>query len=156
MAGGKPRVKRKSLDQSEYKRAALSCFNFSFRNAARAVTLLYDRALAPVGIRSTQYSLLIVLAGYGSLTINDLASGLGMDRTTLSKNLRPMVHRKLIQFESQKDRRKKALVLTKAGYTMLERCTPLWEEAQDSVQKMLGEDARDVQRRLVRVARIRN
>ncbi|HNN60125.1 MAG TPA: MarR family winged helix-turn-helix transcriptional regulator, partial [Leptospiraceae bacterium] len=90
------------------------------------------------------------------LTINDLASGLGMDRTTLSKNLRPMVHRKLIQFESQKDRRKKALVLTKAGYTMLEKCTPLWEEAQDSVQKMLGEDARDVQRRLVRVARIRN
>ncbi|MCE9598891.1 MAG: MarR family winged helix-turn-helix transcriptional regulator [Spirochaetia bacterium] len=148
-------MKAKSLEQADYKRAALSCFNFSFRNAARTVTLLYDRALSSAGIRSTQYSLMVVLAGYGSLTINELAAGLGLDRTTLSKNLRPMVKRRLIQLGPMEDRRKKALILTKAGYTLLEECGPLWSKAQEQVQGILGEDARDVQRKLVRVARTR-
>ncbi|MBL8020844.1 MAG: winged helix-turn-helix transcriptional regulator [Leptospirales bacterium] len=146
----------KSPEQADYKRAALSCFNFSFRNAARTVTLMYDRALAPAGIRSTQYSLLVVLAGFGSLTINELASGLGMDRTTLSKNLRPMMTRKLIQLKPMEDKRKRALALTKAGYAKLEECRPLWESAQTSVQAILGQDARDIQRKLVHVARTRD
>lgn len=145
----------KSLEKTDYKRAALSCFNFSFRNAARTVTLLYDRALAPAGIRSTQYSLLVVLAAYGNLTINELAAGLGLDRTTLSKNLRPMIGRKLIQLKPLEDKRKKALNLTRAGYAMLEECQPLWEGAQSHVQKILGDDARDIQRRLVHVAKTR-
>ena len=72
----------------------------AFRNLPRhdvAISGSYDAALAPSGVRATQYSILALLSEAGSLSISDLASRLDLDRTTTGKNLRPLTTARLVR-----------------------------------------------------------
>src|SRR5919106_5706929 len=69
------------------------CVCFAVRRAARAITQHYDRELRPAGLRVTQFSVLAVLSHGEPRPVNRVASRLGMDRTTLTRNLRPLVDR---------------------------------------------------------------
>ncbi|MCB1166674.1 MAG: winged helix-turn-helix transcriptional regulator [Leptospiraceae bacterium] len=129
--------------------------NFRFRSAARAVTLFYDRILAPSGVRSTQFSILIVLQGFGPQSVQDLAHWLEMDRTTLSKNLKPLMARNLVEQHAGSDRRKRMLGLTEEGKNTLDRALPLWKQAQQTVEENLGEAAQTMRQRLKKISRIR-
>ena len=64
-----------------------NCLCFNLRKAARALTQTYDAALKPAGVTAPQFALLSTLAGYGPVSLSDLAAALGMDRTTLTRNL---------------------------------------------------------------------
>jgi DNA-binding MarR family transcriptional regulator len=116
-------------------RAACHCA--LLRRTARRVTQLYDEALAPAGIRLTQYSLLATVEREGSIALTPLAGALGMDRTTLTRNLAPLVARKLLVLENAKGRTK-LVRLTARGAKLLLAAYPHWLVAQRTFAKRLG------------------
>jgi DNA-binding MarR family transcriptional regulator len=119
------------------------------------VTQLFDEALVPVGLLSTQLPVLILLSLYSPLTISRLANLLIMDRTTLTKNLKPLQARGLIKQVPNKDKRKTLLKLTAKGEAMLVKSYPLWQRAQKQVVEGLGSDQWEVMRnRLSQVVQI--
>src|SRR2546425_7586513 len=70
--------------------ACRGCACWRLRQASRAVTRHYERALRGRGLRATQFSLLALLTQTGPLTVSELAAKLGVERTTLTRNLRPL------------------------------------------------------------------
>lgn len=117
----------------------LQCTCFNLRRAARVVTQLFDEALRPSGLRSTQFSILAVVNTVGSSTINELARALVMDRTTLARNLKPLDKQGLVEVVSGKDLRTRQVTLTAKGRKVLARALPLWEQAQRDVIERLGD-----------------
>lgn len=126
------------MKRGDLKRAGLSCINFNLRKAARAVTAIYDRNLAPTGITSTQFSVMVALAYYPQHSMSELSDFLVMDRTTLTKNLKPMMREKLVEPAVGEDKRQRLLQLTKKGRTTLDKAFPLWAEVQQQVSEVLG------------------
>ncbi len=119
-----------------------ACLCFNLRKAARAVTQLYDAALEPAGLRATQFSLLAVLDrrdGRDAVTITDLARAMVMDRTTLTRNLRPIEKQGLVAIAPGDDRRTREVRLTQRGRTALTRATPRWRHAQTRMLDALGD-----------------
>jgi len=120
---------------------AEDCNCSAVRAAARHMTQLYDQCLAPVGLRTTQYAILVRLERNGPLTINALASDLVMDRSTLARNVQPLVRDGLIAIEtSASDRRAKVLRLTKAGETRLQAALAAWSLAQHRFESSFGRE----------------
>lgn len=118
---------------------AVPCVGFNTRRATRLVTQYYDLALAPAGLRSTQYSLLTVLSMAGDIAIQELAFVLAMDRTTLTRNLAPLQNRQLVGVAAGRDRRIRLVHLTPQGQATLEAAHPLWSAAQTTLVSRLGE-----------------
>lgn len=114
------------------------CACSSIRKAARAVTELYDGILKPSGLRVTQFALLAVLASAGSTTITRLGQILVIDRTTMTRNLKPLVNQGLITIEAGQDQRTRVVTLTSSGREALAKALPLWEKAQTRVVEGLG------------------
>lgn len=112
---------------------ATSCACFNLRKAARAVTSLYDAELQPSGLRSTQATLLMVIAIAGTPTISRLAERLVMDRTTLARDLKPLADQGLVEITPGSDRRYREVQLTDAGRAKLREIIPLWEQAQAKI-----------------------
>ncbi len=106
------------------------CACFNLRKTARAVSQLYDKVLKPVGLRGTQFSLLAAIARSESITISHLAERLVMERTTLTRNLRPLEKQGLIKVIPGMDLRTRVVTLTTKGYQTLDNALPLWERAQ--------------------------
>jgi DNA-binding MarR family transcriptional regulator len=127
-----------TMDLNHYLSAAQGCVCFNLRKAARAVTQVYDAQLKPSGLKATQLSLLAVLASAGPITVKQLAERLVMDRTTLTRNLKPLERDGLIRSSAGEDRRTRSLVLTRKGQAALLRALPLWEEAQTRMLARLG------------------
>lgn len=122
------------------------CNCMALRRAARRVSNFYDAALAPSGVRATQYSILALLSEAGALSINDLASRLDLDRTTTGKNLRPLATARLVKIaRSSADGRSRVVALTERGAATLRRARPLWREAQEQFERANGKGlARDL------------
>ncbi len=76
---------------------ACTCANL--RKAARAVTQVYDQALRPTGLKATQFTMLATLSNRGDLPLSRLAEALVMDRTTLTRNLKPLVGKGLVRID---------------------------------------------------------
>ncbi len=128
-----------TLDASE----AAGCACFNLRKAARAVTQLYDAALEPSGVRATQFSLLATLRLGGPLTISRLAEAMVMDRTTLTRNLRPLEKQGLVAVAPGRDRRTRQVRLTAQGRTRFMQAFPLWQRAQARMTRGLGAARRE-------------
>src|SRR5262252_6268161 len=133
-----------------------NCACLKVRMAARAVTRAYDGALRPVGLRSTQLSVLVAIAIEGAISIAALASFLGMDRTTLTRNLRPLEKEGLISIGPEGWHRSRTLAITKKGQSRLHEAVPLWGRAQNALKQKLGYEAwvgvRDGLDRLIQTA----
>ena len=111
------------------------------RQAARHVTQFYDRHLAPVGLRTTQFSILARLRRHGVMTINALAEEMVMDRTTLGRNILPLERDGLISIEpGRTDRRSKELRLTEAGLEKLRSAYQGWKDAQAGFATAFGKE----------------
>ncbi len=115
-----------------------NCTCFGLRKAARAVTQMYDQALKPAGLRTTQFSLLSVAEGSGPQGIGELAELLMMDRTTLTRNLKPLLDRGLLESVEGADRRRRPIAITAKGRAALARALPHWREAQARMAGSLG------------------
>jgi DNA-binding MarR family transcriptional regulator len=122
-------------------RECLSCSCFAVRRAARAITQHYDRHLRPSGLRATQFTLLVVLALEGRKPLGQIADFLGTERTTLTRNLRPLVARGLVVVGSHRDRRIQLLEASPRGVAAARKALPLWREAQRSIAGLLTPEA---------------
>lgn len=114
------------------------CACMNLRKAARAVTQYYDRVLQPVGLRGTQFTILAAVAAAGSVPISRLAKSLVMDRTTLTRNLRPLQARGLVRIQRGQDQRTRLLTLEPPGFDLLKKALPYWREAQQNFTTGLG------------------
>ena len=128
------------------------CHCSALREAARYVTLLYDRHLTAAGLSSTQFSILTRLKELGPTTINALAQALVMDRTTVGRNILPLQRRRLIVVKrGESDARRKELHLTKAGLARLEAGFDGWATAQAQFEGTVGKERASQLRDLLRV-----
>jgi DNA-binding MarR family transcriptional regulator len=115
------------------------CNCLAVRQAARYVTQFYDRHMAAVRLRTTQYGILARLKRQGAMSINALAAELVVDRTTLGRNIRPLERDGLIAIEPDlSDGRSKILRLTKTGEARFRRAQKHWEEAQKQFERAYG------------------
>jgi DNA-binding MarR family transcriptional regulator len=108
------------------------------RSAARRVTQIYSRHLAATGLRISQFSLLGFVIARGPVTITELSELLATDRTTLTRNLRPLVRSGVIERAAAGDRRRHELVATAAGRVLFKRALPLWAAAEQEVRTAMG------------------
>lgn len=113
------------------------CVCLSLRKAARAVTQFYDRALRSHRLRVTQLSILVGASRFGVVPLAKLAQVLGMDRTTLLRNVRPLVRRRLLEVSPAADSRRTEIRATAAGRALLGRVYPEWKRAQGQALKSL-------------------
>jgi DNA-binding MarR family transcriptional regulator len=118
----------------------VDCACFNLRKTARAITKLYDDALRPTGLRATQFSLLITTTMLGSVTVTRLAEIGVMDRTTLTRNLKPLEKKGLIRVVPGDDQRTRIVNLTTRGQEVLTKALPLWEKTQARVIEELGRE----------------
>jgi DNA-binding MarR family transcriptional regulator len=117
------------------------CACSQVRRLARKLSSLYDTLLSPEGLTITQYSLLANIERAGQLSHAVLAENVGMDRTTLTRNLRPLTTTKWVAATIGKDRRQHLLQLTAAGRRKLVRTLPMWEEAQRQFLSQIGTES---------------
>ena len=119
-----------------------ACTCGSLRKASRRISQFYDAALAPVGIKSTQFSILSEVARgslEGRVTMCELATAMVMDRSTLGHNLKPLERDDLVVLRlSSDDRRKRYVELTRKGRTMLQKARRLWRQAEGRFEKVFG------------------
>jgi DNA-binding MarR family transcriptional regulator len=120
---------------------SLACMCASFRRASRALTQIYDEALRPLGLRTTQFTVLQALSLAGEVSQGGLGHILAMDSTTLTRTLEIMVRHRWIEKRDGKDRRERLLRLGKPGIEQLKRALPAWQNAQLQLRRRLG-DAR--------------
>ncbi|MBB4210919.1 DNA-binding MarR family transcriptional regulator [Rhodothalassium salexigens DSM 2132] len=110
-----------------------NCACIALRRATRSVTRRYDEILDPCGLRATQLVILLELAYHGSATLSRLADLLVMEKSTLSRNLKPLEARGLLAFQMGEGRHK-LVHLTDAGVDKLRQAIPLWIEAQNEAR----------------------
>ena len=115
------------------------CVCFGLRSAARAITRIYDDALKPCELKTTQFTLLAHLARLGAVAFSELTEQLVTDQTTLTRNLRPLERRRLISVRPGQDKRTREISLTTEGRAVFERALPLWQQAQQKITLKLGE-----------------
>lgn len=118
----------------------VQCLCATARAASRELTRRYDEALRPAGLRTTQLSLLSRLADDGPLPVTQLAARLGLDRTSLTRELQVLVGRDLVAVDRGADRRSRVVSLTLAGREVLAAAWPQWERAQADALADLGGD----------------
>lgn len=131
----------RTLPDTARSAAASPCTAFKVRSLSRRITQLYDETIAPSGLRSTQFSLLANARrprGAAAPSVTELAEALFMDRTTLTRNLGPLVHAGLVALRSGADARSKAVVVTEAGEQAFRQARELWKLAQRRVRGIGG------------------
>jgi DNA-binding MarR family transcriptional regulator len=115
-----------------------ACVCSTLRAASRFISQLYDDALAPLGLSITSYALLGKIDGLGRPSMNELAEAAAMDRSTLSRNLKPLLDAKLIAVTSGADRRRKEFSITPSGRTTLTAAYPKWQDVQIRFRRAYG------------------
>ncbi len=115
------------------------CLCLNIRRASRAVTAFYEKVFEPSGIKIAQCSLLRHLEQVEPATISELASIMRIDRTTLNRNMKPLIELGLIEVNPGIDPRSKQVSLTKAGKSKVANVTVLWNQAQAALKEYLGD-----------------
>ena len=119
----------------------LPCLCANVRRASRVLTQMYDDALRPLGLRSTQFSILQALSRAGSLLQGNLADFLALDTTALTRAVQLMQKHGWIKVaKGKEDRRERWLSLTPRGGQELARALPTWEKVQQDLRAALGEE----------------
>jgi len=125
----------KELDMS----AIENCVCFNLRWVTRAVTQFFDAEMRRHGIRPTQGSILLALNARESWTMAELSDWLGLERTTLVRNLQPLQRDGLAQAVGGGRGSRVELSITAKGRKQIEKFMPAWRSAQNAVVKTLGD-----------------
>lgn len=131
-----------------------SCACNTLRRATRALTAAYDAALAPSGLRITQFSVLRALARLGPVAVTRLAAEAALERSTMGRNLDPLERRGLVRIGvGESDGRERVAALTPAGEAAIAAALPAWRAVQDRVATLLPPDTLEALARQVAVLR---
>lgn len=125
---------------SDISAPAIGCTCFALRKLARTVSRLYDQHLAVTGLKVTQYSLLQSVT-HAPLSIGALAAQLSTERTTLTRNLKPLVGAGWIELRAGVDSRQRIVTITSAGRDKIRAAKRAWRGAQSELEHTLGDDA---------------
>lgn len=126
-------------DLNELRQVPSSCMHNHVRRASRIVTHVYDRALRPAGLVTNQFTLLVSISLFKSVSVTQLSQFFSTDQTTLTRNLKILEKRALIAFEPGQDRRIKLASLTETGEAIVAAAFPLWKQAQAEMKQHLGQ-----------------
>lgn len=118
--------------------APRGCTNFKLRQLLRRVSLVYDRAMAECGLKTTQYSLLSHVERLGPITQAELAKVMAMDSSTLSRNLKPLQLAGWVAIQAGSDARSHALTTTASGSKKRVEAQALWRRAQLQLNETVG------------------
>lgn len=117
----------------------LPCMCSNFRRTSRALTQFYEKELRPVGLRTSQFTILLVLSKIGEVSQGQLGEMLAMDSTTLTRTLEIMSRHGWIGERRGDDRRQRWLHLSRGGEVQLKRALPIWKKVQAHLRSKLGE-----------------
>jgi len=116
-----------------------ACYCINLRRVANAMTAMYDMFLEPIGLSVNQYSLLLNIDQLEMCSVSDLATCVGLERTTLVRTLKPLFDQALIEDISDVTTRNREIQVTSKGKELLAQGKPLWEKAQNEIEQKLGE-----------------
>ncbi len=122
----------------------------NLRRAANAVTDYYDAVLKDLGVSVSQFSLLLNLARMETANTSELAERVNLDRSTLVRNLKPLLERGLILDFAREDARSHKFAVSETGQALLEKGIPQWEHAQETVKDYLSPEDTETLLRLLR------
>lgn len=114
------------------------CTNFKLRQLMRRVAQRYDAEVGKAGLKGTQYSLLSYVVKLGPMRPVDVAAGMNVDASTLSRNLKPLVAAGWVEVVEGADARSHLLVATDAGRAKRAEAQRHWRVAQESLNATLG------------------
>lgn len=118
------------------------CVSNNLQKTARAVSRLYAEEMRPSGLTRAQFPMLGYLEAAGPLPMSDLAARLYMERTTLTRNLRPLEEAGLVERPTAtRDARVKLVAITPLGRRKLKEARRYWRRAQTKVLKLFGAEA---------------
>jgi DNA-binding MarR family transcriptional regulator len=118
-------------------RPCRNCACSALRRASRAVTQHYEGHFQGSGIRATQFTVLAALAQTGPLSISELSANLGLERTTLSRNLQLLKRKGWVSERTDVDQRVRKIALTPKGRDKAAAALPIWRRADASAEKVL-------------------
>ena len=134
--------KGKSVSFATTRQVHDRCLCFAAQRAARALARRFDEVLRPVGLTSGQFSLLMSLNQPDPPSVGSIASLLGMDRTTLTANLKPLERQGLVEtVVDPSDRRGRLLMLTRDGHNRLKAALPVWQRTHADAERLVRSDA---------------
>jgi DNA-binding MarR family transcriptional regulator len=116
------------------------CTNFKLRQLLRSVARLYDAEMAHTGLKTTQYSLLSHVVALGPIAPSALATRMGLDASTLTRNLRPLIDQGWCDQGPGADARSRSISITPAGRDKQAQAKAHWKRAQQSLNQRLGEE----------------
>jgi DNA-binding MarR family transcriptional regulator len=129
------------MSEETAKRVGPECLGFTARLLSRVITGVYDDALAEVGLKVSQFSVLSAIANREDTRPAELAKVLAMDESTLSRNVARMCARGWLQLEpGDNDRRSHQITVTEKGMALLRKSYPAWHKAQTEVSRRLGSE----------------
>lgn len=119
------------------------CLCTRLRRTARGVTKRYDDALAGAGLTTAQFSLLRHLERLESPSITDLATAMGLERSTLGRNVRVLEGQGLLELGNASDQRNRLVVMTAQGRARLDEAVHAWNDAQLQLTQKFGSEKRE-------------
>jgi DNA-binding MarR family transcriptional regulator len=122
---------RTSVTLTRYKNLVRACAVMNFRQVSRSVTARFDDQLRPAGLRATQLNLLMAIETGAATTVTGLAEILAMDRTTMTRSLKLLRDRGLVE--------KTSIALTEKGRRSAAAALPMWNKAQAEILGGLGQ-----------------
>lgn len=126
------------------------CYCMNLRRAANAITDYYDKALKEIGISVSQYSLLVNLERMETASTSELAERVNLDRSTLVRNLKPLLEQEWILDYAREGARSHKFAVSEKGRALLTQGKPLWDRAQEDVKNCLTEAETETLLRLLR------
>jgi len=128
----------------------MPCNNLALRQAARHVSQIYDRHMAQVGLRGTQYSILSKLNRAGPLSLGKLAETMVMERTALSRAIGPLERDGLVSVGAGPDGRTRSVALTAVGEARFKAALVQWRRAQKEFETAFGANEAETLRSTLR------
>jgi DNA-binding MarR family transcriptional regulator len=129
-----------SMDTPQKSLPNLPCLCATFRRTARALSQLYDDAVRPLGLKTTQFTILQALSLTGEVSQGRLGEILALDSTTLTRTLAIMKRRNWVAMRQGRDGRERLISLSKAGREQLDLASPAWQAVQDRLRLQLGDE----------------
>ena len=127
-----------TLSPTEASQLNQACIADKLRLLNRIITNLYDEALRPTGMTTSQMNILMVVAKYGEATPLQIGDWLRMEKSTLSRNVRRLQQNGWLAIQPSNKGRTHTLKLTAKGNGALQKGLPLWESAQKEAEAILG------------------
>lgn len=124
------------------------CYCINFRRAANTLTKFYDHAFAPINLTANQFSLLNDIHLLKSCNKSELAKYARLDRTTIIRNLNVLCQKNFIKEVQGVNNRNRVIQLTEAGEAVIKEGFVIWEQLQNKVKQIMGEENASVQKQV--------